>query len=213
MIYLLFLTKTYYLNQYICRKIKMSKKYYYITFFIFSTIFIFLGCKNDDESQDTEWKDKNEAFFNKLGDRNELTRIYAESGHGLKNGCNFIYYKVLKSGPKDQLSPIYTDNVSVHYTGATLAGFNESEDTIIAGKEFDTSYNDRNCISPGVYKPASFKLSGVIEGWWVALQKMKPGDKWQVYIPCPLGYKESGSGTAIPGYSTLIFEIELVSVN
>jgi len=185
----------------------MNKKHYHIIFFVLSMVFFFSGCKGDDESQDTAWKDKNEKFFSELASRSGLFRIDAESGHG------FIYRKILQSGAKEQLSPIYTDKVSVHYTGATLAGFDSDADMIISGKAFDTSYNDRNCTSPGVYKPASFKLSDLIEGWWIALQEMKPGDKWQLYIPWQLGYKESGKGTAIPGYSTLIFEVELVSIN
>ena len=182
-------------------------KHYHLIFFVLSTVFFFSGCNKDDEAEDTEWKDKNEAFFAGLASRTDLTQIKAESGHG------FIYYKVLKSNSTDQPSPIYTDNVSVYYTGATLSGFDISADTIVSGKAFDTSYNDQNCIAPGVYKPVSFKLSGLIEGWWVALQKMKPGDKWQLYIPQALGYKESGSGKAVPGYSVLIFEVELVSVD
>jgi peptidylprolyl isomerase/FKBP-type peptidyl-prolyl cis-trans isomerase FklB len=181
-------------------------KYIFLYLLIFSTGLLFTSCSDDDDDDGDTWRVENELFFNSLDERSDLYQIEAESGRGA------VYYKVLKSGDPAGKSPIYTSTVNVYYTGVTLSGFDVAGDSIIAGKQFDTSYNDRNYISPGVYRPSSFQLSGLIEGWWVTLQEMKPGDKWQVYIPWELGYKESGSGSSIPGYSTLIFEVELVSV-
>ncbi|MCL1942748.1 MAG: FKBP-type peptidyl-prolyl cis-trans isomerase [Candidatus Azobacteroides sp.] len=166
----------------------------------------FSGCKDDNDSGDSEWKTENEVFFNNLASRSDLYRVDAGSGSG------YLYYKVLKSGSADQKRPVYTDSINVYYTGATLAGFDISGDTIVAGKWFDTSYIDGKYVEDGIYKPAGFRMNKLIEGWWVALQEMRPGDKWQLYIPWQLGYKEAGSGTTIPGYSVLIFDVELVSV-
>ena len=77
--------------------------------------------------------------------------------------------------------------------------------TLINGKQFDSSY-DRG-------EPATFPVNGVIKGWTEALQMMKEGDKWRLYIPYNLAYGERGAGQDIPPYSTLIFDIELLKVN
>jgi len=103
-----------------------------------------------------------------------------------------LQYKILKEGTG--ASPQATDNVTVHYRG-----------TLIDGTEFDSSHK-RN-------QPATFRVSGVIPGWTEALQMMKPGAKWQLFIPAKLAYGERGTGSAIPPNSTLIFEVELLKVN
>jgi FKBP-type peptidyl-prolyl cis-trans isomerase FklB len=102
-----------------------------------------------------------------------------------------LQYKALKEG--SGASPKANDNVTVHYRG-----------TLIDGTEFDSSYK-RN-------KPATFRLDRVIPGWTQALTLMKPGAKWQLFIPAKLAYGERGAGTKIPPGSTLIFDVELVSV-
>ena len=85
-------------------------------------------------------------------------------------------------------------NVTVHYTGKLLDG------TI-----FDSS------VEKGA--PATFGVTQVIQGWTEALQLMHEGDKWELYIPYELGYGERGAGGSIPPFATLIFEVELISVN
>ena len=102
-----------------------------------------------------------------------------------------IYYKVLQSG-EGKVSPTVRSIVSVHYKGY-----------LIDGKEFDNSYK-RNC-------PEAFRLCEVIDGWPLALQQMHVGDKWVIYIPSEMGYGSKASGP-IPGFSTLIFEVELLGV-
>ena len=82
--------------------------------------------------------------------------------------------------------------VSVHYRG-----------TLINGREFDNSWK-RNC-------PEALRLTDVIDGWRIALKLMHVGDRWMVYIPYNLGYGTRTSGP-IPGFSTLIFEIELLGI-
>jgi FKBP-type peptidyl-prolyl cis-trans isomerase FklB len=102
-----------------------------------------------------------------------------------------LQYKVLKDG--EGVSPGAADNVTVHYRG-----------TLIDGTEFDSSYGRGN--------PATFRVNAVIPGWTEALRKMKAGARWQLFIPSHLGYGERSSGR-IPPNSTLIFEVELISVN
>jgi FKBP-type peptidyl-prolyl cis-trans isomerase FklB len=103
-----------------------------------------------------------------------------------------LQYKILKDGTG--ASPQATDNVTVHYRG-----------TLVDGTEFDSSHK-RN-------QPATFRVNGVIRGWTEALQRMKPGAKWQLFIPAKLAYGERGTGSAIPPNSALIFEVELLKVN
>jgi FKBP-type peptidyl-prolyl cis-trans isomerase FklB len=103
-----------------------------------------------------------------------------------------MQYEVLTSG--SGATPGLNDKVTTHYTG-----------TLIDGTVFDSS------VERG--QPASFPVSGVIKGWTEALQLMKEGDKWKLYIPYDLAYGERGAGANIGPYSTLIFEIELISVD
>ncbi|MCD7973932.1 MAG: FKBP-type peptidyl-prolyl cis-trans isomerase [Candidatus Azobacteroides sp.] len=182
----------------------MNKNKYIFFLLMLGLPLVFLSCSSDDEDEVAVWKAENEAFFDNLETRSDLHKIKAGSNNGS------VYYKVLASGDPDQASPVYTSTVDVRYRGVTLSGFNRNTDEIIVGEEFDTS--DKKLTEEG-YLPATFKLSNLIEGWWVALQEMVPGDKWQLYIPWQLGYGSSGSGTKIPGYSTLIFEVELLKVH
>ena len=103
-----------------------------------------------------------------------------------------LQYIVINEGSGD--SPKVTDTVSVHYIGA-----------LINGTEFDSSYS-RN-------QPASFPVNGVIPGWTEALQLMKPGAKWKLFLPSDIAYGERGADRQIGPHATLIFEVELLSVN
>jgi len=103
-----------------------------------------------------------------------------------------LQYQVIKEGKGE--SPKATDTVTVHYRG-----------TLINGTEFDSSYT-RN-------RPAKFALTRVIKGWTEGLQVMKPGAKYKLFVPPDLAYGESGAGGSIGPNSTLIFEVELLSVN
>ena len=76
---------------------------------------------------------------------------------------------------------------------------------MIDGTEFDNSYKRK--------EPTTFRVDSVIRGWSEALQLMKEGAKWELYIPPELGYGDRGAGSKIPPNSPLIFEVEVVSVN
>jgi len=103
-----------------------------------------------------------------------------------------LQYKVLTSGQGQ--SPTLIDTVTVHYKGH-----------FIDGRIFDSSYERQ--------KPASFPVNRVIPGWSEILQKMKVGDKFQVFIPHYLAYGENGFGNEIGPNTTLIFEMELLEIN
>ncbi|MBS0000386.1 MAG: FKBP-type peptidyl-prolyl cis-trans isomerase [Cyclobacteriaceae bacterium] len=103
-----------------------------------------------------------------------------------------LQYEVLEegSGPK----PGENDTVSVHYHGTT-----------IDGTVFDSSV-DRG-------EPVSFPVNGVIQGWQEALQLMPAGSKWKIFVPSELAYGERGAGRDIGPNETLVFEVELISIN
>ena len=110
---------------------------------------------------------------------------------GVKTTASGLQYKVLKEG--SGAAPKETDTVVTNYKG-----------TLLDGTEFDSSYK-RN-------QPAEFPVNRVIKGWTEALQLMKPGAKYQLFIPASLAYGERGAGRDIGPNATLIFEVELLSI-
>ena len=111
---------------------------------------------------------------------------------GVKTTASGLQYKIIKAG--NGAKPKATDTVTVNYRG-----------TLIDGKEFDSSYKRG--------EPASFPLNGIVPGWTEALQLMPVGSKWQLFLPSGLAYGEHGSGREIGPNATLVFEVELVSIN
>src|SRR5438874_3815884 len=110
---------------------------------------------------------------------------------GVKTTASGLQYKVIKEGTGPQ--PKLTDAVVANYRG-----------TLINGTEFDSSYKRG--------QPATFPLTGVTKGWTEALQLMKVGSKYQLFIPASLAYGDRGR-PGIPPNSLLIFEVELMNVN
>lgn len=102
-----------------------------------------------------------------------------------------LQYKVVQAGTG--ATPTANDTVVTHYTG-----------TLINGQVFDSS------VQRG--EPATFPVNGVIAGWTEALQHMKVGAKWQLFIPADLAYGERGAGQMIAPNSTLLFDIELLEI-
>jgi FKBP-type peptidyl-prolyl cis-trans isomerase FklB len=130
----------------------------------------------------------------KLGERNkqEGTVFLAENKkkEGVKILPSGLQYKIIKEGTGK--TPMASDTVVTQYKG-----------TFINGTEFASSYQ-RN-------EPATFPVKGVMPGWTQALQMMKEGSKWQLFVPPELAYGEQGAGPIGPN-ATLIFEVELVAV-
>jgi FKBP-type peptidyl-prolyl cis-trans isomerase len=118
----------------------------------------------------------------------------AHNGHekGVKTTADGLQYKVLIPGDAKAAAVTPTDEVTVNYRGKLLDG-----------SEFDSSY------SRGT--PATFKVNGVIKGWQEALVLMKPGSKWQLFVPPELAY-DTSPRPGIPAGSLLTFDVELVSV-
>lgn len=110
---------------------------------------------------------------------------------GVKTLPSGVQYKIVTSGPADGTSPKKSDEVKVHYEGKLLS------DEI-----FDSSFQRG--------APATFPLGGLIPAWVEALQQMKPGDEWLLYVPPEQGYGAQGAGP-IPPNSVLIFRIQLIA--
>ena len=142
-----------------------------------------------------EVMEKQKEAATKAGEKNKKEGEAFLAGNKKKEGVvtlpSGLQYKVLKAG--DGKSPAATDKVETNYRG-----------TLIDGTEFDSSYKRG--------KTAVFPVTGVIPGWTEALQKMKVGDKWQLFVPPELAYGERGAGRDIGPNATLIFEVELVSI-
>jgi FKBP-type peptidyl-prolyl cis-trans isomerase FklB len=111
---------------------------------------------------------------------------------GVTTTASGLQYQVLTVGKGKK--PTTNDQVTVHYTGKLLDG-----------TEFDSSVRRGS--------PATFGVTQVIAGWTEALQLMREGDKWVLFIPENLAYGDRGAGSQIPPYATLVFEIELIKIN
>lgn len=140
-----------------------------------------------------EEKQKAEAAEKGKAAKQDGEKFLAENGkkEGVITTASGLQYQVLREG--NGQNPKATDTVECHYEG-----------TLIDGTKFDSSY-DRG-------QTATFPLNQVIAGWTEGLQLMKEGGKYRFFIPYELGYGERGAGASIPPFSTLVFDVELVSV-
>lgn len=142
-----------------------------------------------------EMKAKQVARLKELGEKNKKEGEAFLAENKKKEGVitlpSGLQYKVIKEG--DGKMPKSTDTITVHYRGA-----------LIDGTEFDSSYTRG--------QPATFPVKGVIAGFSEALQLMKVGSKWQLFIPSNLAYGERGAGDDIGPNVTLIFDMELISI-
>lgn len=143
--------------------------------------------------QDQEAKQRAQAAENGKKAREEGEKYLADNAkkEGVIVTASGLQYTVLKEG--NGKSPKATDTVVCHYEGF-----------LINGTVFDSS------VQRG--EPAAFPLNGVIAGWTEGLQLMKEGAKYRFFIPYNLAYGEAGAAGAIPPYSTLIFDVELIEV-
>ena len=146
-----------------------------------------------------EAKETLDTFFQDLANKINEKNIQAGKDFLAKNKeqegvvelASGLQYQILTSGAGK--SPSITNRVKCHYTGMLLDG------TV-----FDSS------VQRG--EPAEFGVNQVIAGWTEALQLMKEGDKWRLFIPSDMAYGARGAGNSIPPHATLIFDVELIEV-
>ena len=152
--------------------------------------------KNTLQALQKSMQDKQQEKMKAQGEKNkkegEAFLTENKKKEGVKTTASGLQYQVVKEG-KGKM-PKATDTVSVQYKG-----------TLLDGTEFDSSYKRGQA--------ATFPVNGVIKGWTEALQLMKEGDSWKLFIPGDLAYGEAGTpGGPIGPNATLIFEVELVSI-
>jgi len=141
-----------------------------------------------------------QAYFGKIQQEKQNKAVeegknFLESNKkkaGVKTLESGLQYEVLTEGKGAK--PKASDTVTTHYHG-----------TLISGEVFDSS------VERG--QPASFPVNGVIAGWVEALQLMAVGSKWRLFVPSNLAYGERGAGQKIGPHTTLIFEVELISID
>ncbi len=150
---------------------------------------LMVALKNQIESQQRQ-------FITQISEENKRAGLEFLEENKKKPGVvalpSGLQYKVLTEGTGPV--PTILDVVQTHYKGSS-----------ITGQVFESTYNTGN--------PATFPVNRVIQGWAEALQKMKVGSKWQIFVPSYLAYGEAGYGNVIAPNMTLVFEMELLSIN
>lgn len=175
------------------------------------------SCKESEEYDDHhDWKERNLAYIDDMAARcdNKLTekdagpgKIFRLASYRLdpkaeKGNTDFIYCQILSKSDGNG-SPLYTDSIRINYRLRLIP-----TDNYPNGQVLDQSYTTPD-LEPEVNKPSSFVVSGLVDGVVTALQHMHVGDRWRICIPYTLGYGKSDVNK-VPGYSTLIFDINLV---
>ena len=182
------------------------------------TVFCCMTACNDEMDEHlNQWMLDNILAFNTIKANPEYRELISPGNEGS------IYYKVLQAGSGTDTIK-YTSAVTCYYKGWFIADYphyNLKSGTIFDQRLFDDG-------APGSFSLAisyvydestgySYQTGGMINGWKTALQHMVKGDKWEIWVPYELGYGREGStddsgNLRIPGYSTLVFEIEIVGV-
>ena len=192
----------------------MKKSILWVIGLLFSVSLAVTSCDETDGAVDPyfNWKERNQLYIDSIAkvakaNPDEWKIIHTYKFNPPVNDLNpdvndYIYCKVLEEGT-GTISPYFTDSVTTNYRGKLIPLYDGSEVV------FDESYLGE--LNPAVAVPVGFGVGEVIEGWTTALQYMKEGDRWEVYIPYGLAYGTT-STSSIPGYSTLIFDMQLVKV-
>ena len=176
-----------------------------------SVLFGLTSCEESGEVGEFDnWQSRNIQFIDSIAD------VARENAYGdwkvfLAEGLDatkvwgdecYVYCQVLEAGTGSG-HPLFTDSVVVNYSGRLMPSA-----TYPDGYQFDSSYSGE--FNPSFNVPVAMKLSTTVPGFYTAVQQMVDGDRWMVYIPYQLGYGAK-SVTGVPAYSSLVFDINLVS--
>ena len=216
---------------------KMRKGLLFLPFLLL-LVGAFISCEEVEEAGKYDnWRERNEAFADSIkrltgenyvataeqADAMELGKLYAiQTTASTTEGAQYVYCKKLWKTDSGAY-PLFTEKVSVFYRG-----------TFITGEEFDGNFDgfgatDREIPLPlsdplsenspeskwptAFNSPSEFMVSEVIAGWTWALQYMRAGERWMLYIPWQSGYGASGSSSGdIPGYTSLTFDVCLEGI-
>ena len=200
----------------------MKRRGFYFLAVALFAVFGLASCSEEDDTVEEfpNWQARNDAFFNSLTDsvlnllelnpaRTDWKRIKSWSKSDSIEGSNsdYIIVNVIEEGDPASATPLYTDTVTVHYLGRLLTSVSYPYGYVFDQSYYGNYYDD-------VSKPLQMAIGNsggnmLVDGFATALQHMRRGDHWMVYIPYQLGYG-SQSQTGVPAYSTLIFDLRLV---
>lgn len=200
----------------------MKRRGFYFLAVALFAVFGLASCSEEDDTVEEfpNWQARNDAFFNSLTDsvmnllelnpaRTDWKRIKSWSKSDSIEGSNsdYIIVNVIEEGDAASATPLYTDTVTVHYLGRLLPSVSYPYGYVFDQSYYGNYYDD-------VSKPLQMAIGNsggnmLVDGFATALQHMRRGDHWMVYIPYQLGYG-SQSQTGVPAYSTLIFDLRRV---
>ena len=163
-----------------------------------------------DDDEYANWQQRNEQFLAAVASDSlakpgwQRIKNYSLNPDTEGTVSDYVYVKVIEVGDASEC-PAFTDSVRVAYQGRLIPSASYPEGKVFDGTVFGTYSNKTNANTKFLLSSSS-----MISGFSTALQHMHRGDHWRVYIPTELAYGETGSGTTIPAYSLLIFEMTLI---
>ena len=200
----------------------MKKSIFWLMGLLFSVSLAVTSCEETDGVVDPyfNWQERNELYIDSIARvananlGNEVGQWKAVHTYKFNPPINdlnpdvndYVYCKILEKGT-GTVKPLYSDSVAAHYRGQLIPLYDGQKVV------FDQSFQGE--LKEDLAMPVTFGLwegvGGVIEGWSSALPQMVEGDRWEVHIPYQLGYGIYGRNE-IPGYSALVFDIQLVKI-
>ena len=200
-----------------------ASKYFFFIMALAGIISMTSCSESDEEEEFANWQSKNESYFTQIytqaetaiksGDNSwKIIPVYSKDATAAKYMSDYIVAHVETEGTGTE-SPIYSDQVRVHYRGNFIPSKSHSN-----GFQFDSSWTGEYNLK--TMMPSSFSVSGTILGFTTALMNMLKGDRWTVYVPYNLAYGTSDytpkdsqgnvTGSTIPAYSMLKFDLTLI---
>ena len=200
-----------------------ASKYFFFIMALAGIISMTSCSESDEEEEFANWQSKNESYFTQIytqaetaiksGDNSwKIIPVYSKDATAAKYMSDYIVAHVETEGTGTE-SPIYSDQVRVHYRGNFIPSKSHSN-----GFQFDSSWTGEYNLK--TMMPSSFSVSGTILGFTTALMNMHKGDRWTVYVPYNLAYGTSDytpkdsqgnvTGSTIPAYSMLKFDLTLI---
>lgn len=184
-----------------------------LTYFFLLGALVFSACSEStsDDDEYANWQQRNEEYLaavvNDSLKQPGWQRIKNYSLDETTEGktTEYIYVKTIESGDPTSARPAFTDSVRVAYQGRLIPSKTFPEGKVFDGTVFGTYSSKTNSNTKFLISNATMTT-----GFSTALQHMHRGDHWRVYIPAELAYGATGSGTNIPAYSLLIFEMTLI---
>ena len=184
-----------------------------LTYFFVLVALVFSACSESasDDDEYANWQVRNEQYLAAVVNDSlkkagwQRIKNYSLNPDTEGKTTEYIYVKVIESGDPSGDQPAFTDSARVAYQGRLIPSKTYPEGKVFDGTVFGTYNNKTNANAKFLISNSS-----MISGFSTALQHMRRGDHWRVYIPTELAYGATGSGTSVPAYSLLIFEMTLI---